>query len=163
MKKLFVIAALAVATSAFAQASWTLRDTPDGQGTVYRTEVYGTSTRDKNTRRSRVALTLACSPALRPILMIQWEGLQGYGNRTINYSIDGRSTPGGASFVMRQEGDILYRDLESSRELLQSMKSGSTLTVDWVGLDQTRYLTVFNLSTFRSNLSEFNKKCKTEV
>jgi hypothetical protein len=144
-------------------ASWTIRDDPSGQGTVYRSEVIGASSRDKNTRQARVALQFACGATMQPILMLQWEGMQGYGTRRVNYSVDRRISPGGASFTMHQENDILYRDLESSRELLQAMKSGSTITFDWVGLDQTRYLATFNLSTFRSNLSEFNRKCNTTL
>lgn len=164
--KIFLtLAILATAAVSHAQSSWTLRGTPDGSGTIYRTEVYGTQTRDKTTRRARTALSLVCGATLsQPMIMLQWEGMTGYGIRRVNYSIDNRPlTPNGSGKPMSAENDILYTAISSSQELLQSMKSGSTLTVDWVGLDQTRYLTVFNLSTFRSNLSEFNKRCNTEV
>ena len=162
--KLLAIIAFCVSASAMAQVSeWTLRDVPDQTGTIYRQEVIGISTRDSVTKRSRTAISLVCTQVPRSAkIFIQWENIQGYGDRKVNYTVDSRSTPNGSPFVMKQENDILYRDLESSRELLQAMKTGSILTVDWVGFDQTRYLTAFNLSTFRSNLSEFNKRCNTD-
>lgn len=167
MKRSVILAVLCAASSAFAQTigNWTIRDVPN-QGVIARTEVIGLATRDGLTKRARTAMSLVCFTEgpypQNAKVMIQWEGLQGYGNRRIAYTLDGKPpTPNATIFVMRQDHEILYRDLVDSREFLQAMKTGSTLTVDWVGFDQTRYLTTFNLSTFRSNLSEFNKKCNT--
>lgn len=164
MKNLILVLGFIFASGAHAQSTnWSIRDT--GNEVISRTETYGISTRDNRTKQSRSALALACDRAnnTAPFIYIQWENLQGYGPRKVNYTIDNNPpTANGTGFVMTAERDILYRRLDSSRELLQSMKTGSKLVVDWVGTDQTRYLATFNLSTFRSNLSEFNKKCNTD-
>jgi len=161
--KAILVSSVFVTMAAVAQESkWILNSQPDGS--VYRTEVYGISSRDRTTKRARTAISLLCATGTQPKIFLQWENMQGYGNIKINYSIDNTSTtPNGTNFPMIQERDILYRNISESRELLQSMKIGRTLTIDWVGHDQTRYLTIFNLSTFRGNLNEFNKQCNTDI
>lgn len=152
-----------ISAQTFAQESpWIINSVAGG--IVYRTEEYGISTQDQHTKRSRSAISLMCAQGVNPKIFLQWENMQGYGNIKVNYTIDDKPvTPNGKNFVMKQENDILYKDLSVSQELLQAMKIGRTLTVDWVGYDQRRYLTTFNLSTFRSNLSQFNKKCNTDI
>lgn len=154
----------------FAQSNWYIsvaneQDAPVGY--VYKQEVIGISTRDKITRKARSALSLSCSIKQGSDhtvqIIIQWENMQGSGPQYVNYSIDGKSTADGAKWLMTQDRDMLYRSADNSYELLQAIKQGRTLTFDWSGFDQTRYLTTFNISTFRSNLSEFNRKCSTKV
>lgn len=136
-------------------------------GYIYKQEVVGIATRDNRTTNKRASLSLVCSVKdgsdTSPKIILQWEGLQGYGTPRINYTVDSRITPAGNAWTMRQENDILYKDASESRELLQGMKQGRTVAFDWVGSDQTRYLTTFNLNSFRNNLSEFNTKCKSDI
>ncbi len=161
--KISVAVSLMIASNAFAQESkWVLTSLPEG--TIYRTEVYGISTRDKITKRSRTAVSLFCTDGMQPKIFLQWENMQGYGNIKINYTIDNKpTTANGTNFAMDQDREIISRDLSTSKELLQSMKAGQILSIDWVGYDQTRYITVFNLRTFRASLNEFNKKCNTNI
>ena len=136
-------------------------------GYIYKQEVVGVATRDNHTTNKRASLSLACSVKdgsnATPKIILQLEGLQGYGSPRINYTVDSRVTPAGNAWTMRQENDILYKDTSEAQELLQAMKQGRTVAFDWVGSDKTRYLTTFNLNSFRNNLSEFNTKCKSDI
>ena len=89
-----------------------------------------------------------------------------FGNNVANVDIlvDGKNVrnltnPG----IWVQDGPILFRNISESKELVDALKVGRTVTFSWIGPDSVTRRTGFNLRGFTQNLPRFNQSCKTNL
>ena len=168
MKKLFVALASIFALSAMAQSSnWTLTAVPGVNreivGHIYHTGAKGTQGEKKD--KSRTGLRLVCSSRENgePVIALFWEAMTGSTPQFLDIKVDGKQVATGQETKWDQDGPLLVRSIAESKTLLQSMKTGRSISFQWIGTDSVRRATIFDLRDFRSNLSEFNTVCKTQI
>lgn len=174
MKKLFVALASIFALSAMAQSSdWKLTTVPGADrvtvGYIYHTSAVGTQVGAK-TEKVVTGLRLVCTaPGFtanknsEPIIAVYWNTMTGSTPQFLDIKVDGRQVGTGQETKWDQDGPLLLRTIDSSRTLLQSIKTGNRISFQWTGTDAVRRTTIFDLRDFRSNLSEFNTICKTQI
>lgn len=81
----------------------------------------------------------------------------------VNIKIDGREVGLGNNTKWDQDGPLLLRTVAESAILLQSMKTGNSISFQWTGNDSIQRRTIFDLRNFKTHLAEFNRVCKTEI
>jgi hypothetical protein len=172
MKKSILAFGLSLATvAAFAQiGSWKVSEVTVNKepvGYIYHTEANGVS--ESRPQDNTVAgLRLVCSkivPQKGPneIIGIHWQTMTGYEAQYLTITIDGNKVGLGEPLRWEHEGQFLYRGLNESRTLLQSMKTGRSMSVRWIGSDAAYRNVTFDLRGFNSQLSDFNKKCNINL
>lgn len=171
VKNLFVLLSAAFAMSAMAQASdWKLTTVPGyDKGTVgyiYHTSAVGTAQTGSKTEKYVTGLRLVCSASdvvldgnKQPVIAIFWDRMIGSMPQNVEVKVDGSSQ----EIRWDQDGTLLLRSVSESKALIQSMKTGNKISFQWTASDSVRRTTMFDLRTFRSDLSEFNKVCKTQI
>lgn len=174
VKKLFVALVSIFALSAMAQSSdWKLTTVPGADrgtvGYIYHTNSIGTQVGAK-TMKVVTGLRLVCTAEgftanknSEPIIALYWNTMTGSIPQFLDIKVDGRQVATGQEIRWDQDGPLLMRTINSSRTLIQSMKTGNRISFQWTGTDAVQRTTVFDLRDFRSNLSEFNTLCKTQI
>ena len=174
MKKLFVALASIFALSAMAQSSdWKLTTVPGADretvGHIYHTSAVGTQTGSK-IEKFVTGLRLVCTARestsnknADPVIAIYWNTMIGSTPQFVDIKVDGRQVGVGQETKWDQDGPLLLRRISESSTLMQSMKTGRSISFQWSGTDGVRRATIFDLRNFRSNLSEFNTLCKTQI
>ena len=174
VKKLFVALASIFALSAMAQSSnWTLTVVPGANkgtvGHIYHTSAVGTQT-GARVEKVVTGLRLVCSAAdvsldapHQPVIALYWNTMSGSTPQFLDIKVDGKQVATGQETKWEQDGPLLLRTIAESRTLMQSMKTGRSISFQWIGTDSVRRATIFDLRDFRSDLSEFNTVCKTQI
>ncbi len=169
MKKLFVALTSVFALSAMAQSSdWKLTAVPGADngtvGHIYHTSAVGTQT-GANITKVVTGLRLVCTVHgdHKPVIALYWNTMVGNIPQFLDIKVDGRQVSSTNESRWIQDGPLLVRSVEESRTLLQSMKTGGKISFQWTGTDAVRRTTIFDLRDFKSNLSEFNALCKTQI
>lgn len=166
-KFLTALAFFTIANTGMAQSgTWILspvidhhRDLKPVVGFIYQTAAQGTAMAEKPTKVI-TKLELLCNatgnPVNTPLIALFWQGIQGNIAQMIDIKVDGK-------FVERtrweQDDALYYRSISESAQLLQAMRTGKSITFDFLGPDGTRRVTMFDLRDYNSNLSEFKKNC----
>jgi len=163
MKKL-LLCSLCICLSAFGKSSdWKLTEIAglnnSKVGYIYHTNAIGTQYGNK-TEKFVTSLRLVCSinSNEEPAIVIFWNTMTGNLPQLIEIKIDGKlidQTP------WNHEGPIFYKRISESRNLLQSIKLGRNISLQWNDGDQK--ITIFNLQEFKEGLIEFNKACNTQL
>lgn len=173
MRKLFGLFAFAIATSVSAQpAAWNIAEVTGKDnsvvGYIYHTSAVGTQVGAK-TEKVVSGLRLVCSTkgfmAMKeadPIIAIFWNGMFGNIPEAVMTEVDGKAIRLVPS-PWEHDGQILYRKTSESRELIQALKTGRTVTFQWTSQDATKRKTTFSLQGFNSQFSEFTASCKTQI
>lgn len=171
MKKVFVLLSAALTLSAIAQTSdWKLTAVPGyDKGTVgyiYHTSAVGTAQSGTRIEKFVTGLRLVCAESLispngnnQPVIALFWDRMIGSMPQTVEVKVDNSSQ----EIRWDQDGPLLLKPISESKTLIQSMKTGNKISFQWTGPDSIRRTTMFDLRTFRSDLSEFNKVCKTQI
>jgi hypothetical protein len=138
-------------------------------GHIYHTSAVGTQTGSK-VEKVVTGLRLVCTAEgftanknSEPVIAIYWNTMIGSNPQFIDIKVDGRQVGVGQETRWDQDGPLLLRTIADSKTLLQSMKTGRSISFQWTGTDAVRRSTIFDLRDFRSDLSEFNKICKTQI
>lgn len=173
MRKLFGLLALSVSMSAFAQASaWNISEVAGKDksvvGYIYHSSAVGTQVGAK-TEKVVSGLRLVCSTkgymAMKesePIIAVFWNGMFGNTPETVLVEIDGKPVRLAPS-PWDHDNQILFRKISESKELLQGLKTGRSVTFSWTSHDAVKRKTTFSLRDFNSQFSEFNASCKTQI
>lgn len=173
MKILFVILSSLYIGNCFAQ-DWRLTYIESEQkvpaGVIYHTESRGTEVSGNVTKKVITGLRLACAGkdflvkmGSEPVIAVYWNTMTGNMPQTVSVKVDGKEIELGQAKQWRQEGNLLYRPLESSRGLLQALKVGRLVSFEWVSSDSTKRQTVFDITDFRTDLSKFNDYCNIQI
>lgn len=174
MKKLFVALASVFALSAMAQSSdWKLTAVPGADagtvGHIYHTSAVGTQS-GARTEKFVTGLRLVCTTreststkSAEPVIAIYWNTMIGSTPQFVDIKVDGRQVGVGQETKWDQDGPLLMRTIAGSKELMQSMKTGRSISFQWASYEGVRRTTIFDLRDFRTNLNEFNALCKTQI
>lgn len=133
-------------------------------GYIYQTYSVGTVykiSKEKNVTALRFICTLKGSSL--PLIGIFWNGSKNENsNLPIEISIN-------ESIVILknqdwvQDGFLVFRTVDESRELIELMKTGRSISFTWKNKDGIKKHTIFSLDNFTSLLSDFNTICKTQL
>lgn len=172
MKRLATLfSLLAFTTLAAAQQQWNITDvrkkTGELVGHIYHTSSVGTQVGAK-TEKFVTGIRLVCTTKRYlamgnpdPIIAIYWNTMAGENTETVFIEIDGKSVSDPLNWY--QDGQILFRNLSDSHNLIQAMKSGKTMKVYWTSSDAVRRSSVFDIRTFNAKIAEFNTSCNTKL
>lgn len=167
MRKLFATFMLLVAsTAATAQytGEWVLtpvvdhhRDLRPVVGFIYQTAAQGTVMGGKY-EKAVTKLELVCSATSKepPVVILFWDRLIGNIPQMIDIKVDGKMLE---RSKWQQDQSMLIRPIAEAAQLMQAMKTGKSITFDWLGNDGVRRVTMFDLRSYNTNLSDFNKNC----
>jgi len=160
-----ILLALVIAlscTTTFAADNWKLtavlgNDKPVGY--VYHTSSMGTQTNPVN--KSYSGLRLICSlKGGEPVVALYWNnGMNIREEILVTVIADNKATV--HPTLWGSEGDLLFRNVAESKELLALIKTSKVVKFQWMAGAASQYTTAFNVAGI--NLSDFNAKCKTEL
>lgn len=171
MRKLFGIISILAATGAQAQAlAWNLSEVPAKDksvaGYIYHSSAVGTQVGTK-TEKAVTGLRLVCSTkeyvAMResdPIIAIYWNGMFGNGTQMVGVKVDGKTIQ--MSTPWEQDGPVLFRRIADSKELMQGLRTGRSVSFEWES-DSTKRTTIISLKDFNTGFSEFKTSCKAQI
>jgi hypothetical protein len=135
-------------------------------GYIYHTSAVGTAQSGTKIEKFVTGLRLVCAESptpssgnSQPVIAIFWDRMIGNMAQNVEVSVDGSNQ----EIRWDQDGTLLLRSVSESKALIQSMKTGNKISFRWTGTDSIKRTTMFDLRTFRSDLSEFNKVCKTQI
>jgi hypothetical protein len=168
MKNLFITALLVLSCqTANAQTpnkDWNLFTVPDEKGVtvgyIYQSYAIGT-VYSTPVRKNPTALRLICSTkgGSAPIVAVYWDDSSGPGETlNINISIDGKSV--GTDWRWRQEGNIVYRSLADSTDMIQKMRVGRIISFVWTDSRGNKKQSAYSINDFNRYLSDFNTSCR---
>lgn len=124
-------------------------------GTVYKTP------KEKNVTALRFICTLKGSSP--PLIAIFWSGSK---NENLNLPIE--ISINESAVILKnqdwvQDGLVVFRTVDESRELIELMKTGRSISFTWKNKDGIKKHTIFALDNFTSLLSDFGTICKTQL
>lgn len=90
-----------------------------------------------------------------PIIAVYWHQLPMSKPVAVDVSVDGKKIETG---LWTHDGNLLFRRWSDSRNLIENMKVGKTLSVSWEE-NTVRRTTMFDLKTFSQNFIEFSRLC----
>lgn len=163
MRKVFAALLLSITSlAASAQTGWTLTEVKDMDratvGFIYHVSAAGTQI-GKN-EKFVTGLRMICSTkpgnSAEPIIALYWNTLIGNIPQMPEVKVDGRIVDHGP---WEQNGPLLMKSLLSTKQMMQAMKTGRTISFEWTGTDNVRRRTVFDLRDFNTNLQDFYKSC----
>ena len=93
-----------------------------------------------------------------PVIVVLWDKMIGNIPQSVEIKVNGKQIGVGQETKWNQEGSILYRPISESATRLQALKTGTKVSFQWGGKTA-----IFDLKTFRTDLNEFNKVCKTSI
>lgn len=168
MKKLLfgtILLLMAIASHADQPSPlWNLFGIPDAGGKTvgYIYEIYAIGTLyNIQPEKNLSAIRLICpsngiSP---PVIALFWEGAKGLGNNQhLDIMIDRHIIQ--QEWYWTQEETLTYRPLLDSKELIDAMKLGHTISFNWFDNNAKRRRVIFSLISFNLYLNDFNAVCK---
>ena len=135
-------------------------------GYIYYTSAIGTQI-NSTPKKVVTSLRLVCSTKIStqrdndPLIILFWNTMNGNTPQSVTIGVD-KNTPNYLS-RWQQEGPILLRSVNESKEIMQRLKTNKSIKFSWITVDGVQHLTIFDLRTFGVHLSEFNALCKTTL
>ena len=175
MKNLLAILfSLCVSVSAFAEdTNWQITEVPNKDnvivGYIYHSGAVGTQV-DTNKKSQKVvtSLRLVCSLKASTqrdndsLFVLYWDTMEGVSGQYIVSKTSGEPTDHNM-FRWEQDGPLLIRSMNESRDIIQKMKLSKNMSFMWHSKDGTLRTTMFDLRTFGSHLTEFGTLCKIDL
>jgi len=135
-------------------------------GYIYHTSAIGTKF-GLNKEKVATDFRFVCSakeflagPSTAPIMAIFWDGgPHGTTFQQVEVKIDGKEIQM-TQPPWIQEGTLLYRKLSDSKSFIQSLRTGKLVSFSWVGTDNIRRTTMFDLQDFTLNFNSFSANCE---
>ena len=149
---------------------WEIKPEPGEDGTIvgyiYHSGAVGTQVGIK-TEKVVTSLRFVCSTKTSaqrdndPLVVLFWDSMTGV---TSQYIVSKASAkPLDHMFRWEQDGPILIRSVNESKDLIQEMRLSKSISFSWHSKDGTLRTTIFDLRTFNSHLAEFNALCKIQL
>jgi hypothetical protein len=168
MKKLLIALSVSLVSCATQaqQPSWSVVNVSDSDnvnvGYIYQSYAQGTQY-STPPEKHPTALRLICSTADNSpaILGIYWDkASESNANLQLKISVDRQLFQ--QDWYWMQDGSLIYRSLSQSDKLIEKMKSGRLLTVEWNDTNMVRHVTIFGIADFKTHLSEFTSACNKQ-
>lgn len=172
MKNLLVtLAAVFAMSSVMAEdTSWKITEVPGKDkaivGYIYHVGAVGTQVGAK-TEKVVTSLRFVCSTKIStqrdndPLIVLYWNTMTGVSTQHVLSRTS--ADPLDRIFQWEQDGPLLIRSVNESKDIIQKMRLSKNISFTWLGNDAVRRTTIFDLRTFDSHLGEFNALCKTEL
>lgn len=166
-----IIATLLLFLASFAvsaqtsNATWNLLSIPDKTGIIvgyiYQSYAIGTIY-DSTPIKNITALRLICPTKGKsnPLIAIFWNEDEGSMlDHPVEIRLDRQIFLESQQYRWSQEKTLTYRPLSESGELINAMRNKHTISFSWIGQDELKRTTAFDLSTFNSSLDGFYNNC----
>lgn len=160
MKTLISLLLLLVALPAY--ANWQIvpvikPGTSESVGFIYHIYATGNLNTGSENKKEIAGLRFVCSSTTNesPLLILYWIDMQGSGTKEITLQ-DGVKTE---TYKWTQENNIMWRRLQDSKKLLQTVKSSSVIRLSWTDKDKS-YSVSFDMTDFNKQYAQFKTKCK---
>jgi len=169
----FLVSALLVLSCGLASAQsyngWKLVEITDPDsnskvGYIYHTYAVGKKVTGDKVEKAITGLRLVCTVVGKddPVIAVFWEGVNPESSIRPNIQIDGKLLQGNEG-NWSQDGNLVYRTITSSTNLMKALHLGKTITVAWTGSDGKRYITSFDLTKYKDELASFYSQCKMNI
>ena len=127
-------------------------------GYVYTSSAYGYI----DSQRTLSNMRLICSTkentdlSVGPVVAIAFKSTMAFANTDVSVKVDGKKVNLLNSWV--REGNIIYRKLSESKELISAMQKGKIVSFEF-DKDGKNWTTAFSINDFADKLKEFEVGC----